>query len=211
MAEERKTCAVIGSAPIGENPFEGRDRSGFFVICADGGYDSAAKFSIVPDLLIGDFDSLQGSLPENIPVIRLKVEKDDTDMFAAVREGVRRGFRSFELFGALGGKRMDHSFANFCTLQYLAGQGCRAVIADGSRRVFLLNGGRLMLNGLKGRTVSVFPFGCSSCTVSYTGLKYPLDNALLEPNSTLGTSNSVSEDRAQIVVSSGNAIVFLEP
>ncbi|MFR1804855.1 MAG: thiamine diphosphokinase, partial [Faecalispora jeddahensis] len=30
-----------------------------FVICADGGLDVAAQYGIVPDLLVGDFDSIQ--------------------------------------------------------------------------------------------------------------------------------------------------------
>ncbi len=54
-------------------------------ICADGGYDNAVKFGVIPDLLIGDFDSVQNSLPEDVETIRLKVEKDDTDTLAAVQ------------------------------------------------------------------------------------------------------------------------------
>lgn len=180
------------------------------MICADGGYDNAVKFGIVPDLLIGDFDSVQNSLPDEVETIRLKIEKDDTDTLAAVKEGIQRGYREFELVGVLGGSRIDHSYANLCVLQYLGSQGCKAVIKDGQRKVFLLNGGRLTLSGMKGSTVSVFPFGCASCEVSYTGLQYPLEQAILYSNIPLGVSNCVIEESAQIIVHNGDALIIVQ-
>ena len=210
MDEERKICVVIGSVPVERDAFRNLDRAVSYIVCADGGYDNAVRCGIIPDLLLGDFDSVQTGLPENVETLRLKVEKDDTDTFAAVKECIRRGYRCFELYGVLGGARMDHSYASLCVVQYLTSQGCRAVVMDGSRRVFLLNGGRLTLSGMKGRTVSVFPFGCASCEVSYKGMKYPLEAAVLESEIPLGASNLIVEDTAQITVQSGNAIVFVE-
>jgi len=208
MAE--KICVIIGSAPVAAGELREMDRKNRFVVCADGGYDAAMQSGVIPDLLIGDFDSIRSELPKDVETIRLKVEKDDTDTFAAVKEGMRRGYRRFELYGVLGGERMDHSFASLCVLQYLASQGCKAVILDGSRRVFLMDGGRLTLSGMKGRTVSVFPFGCSTCEVTYSGLKYPLEEAVLESSIPLGASNRILEETAQITVSSGDALVFVE-
>lgn len=210
MAKERKICLVIGSVPVEDNIFQNVDMQERFVICADGGYDNAVKFGIQPNLIIGDFDSLQNKLPDDVETIRLKIEKDDTDMLAAVKEGIQRGYRRFELVGALGGERFDHSFANLCVLQYLGSQGCKAVMKDGLRQVFLLNGGRLTLSKVKGSTVSVFPFGCASCEVSYTGLQYPLEQAILYSNIPLGVSNHVVEDTAQIIVHSGDALVIVQ-
>ena len=167
-------------------------------------------FRIRPDLLIGDFDSVQCPLPVGVETIHLKTEKDDTDLMAAVKEGVRRGFGSFVLTGVLGGERFDHSFANLCVLQYLCTQGCRAFIEQDGCRAFLLQGGRLTLTGERGRTVSVFPFGCAFCEVSYAGLKYPLTHALLTSEVPLGVSNRVASSQAQIVVHSGCALILLQ-
>lgn len=210
MAEKRKICIIIGSVPITENPFENADMQSCFVICADGGYDNAVKFGVIPNLLIGDFDSVQNNLPEDVETIRLKVEKDDTDTLAAVREGMRRGYREFELFGVLGGERFDHSFANLCVLQYLASQGCKAVIFDGLNRAFLLQGGRLTLSGMKGATLSVFPFGCASCEVTYSGLQYPLKHATLHCEIPLGVSNRIDKETAQVTIHSGSALILLQ-
>ena len=129
-------------------------------------------------------------------------------MMAAIKEGIRRGYKEFELMCALGG-RFDHSFANFCALQYLASQGCKAVIVGKDCRVFLLTTGRLTLRKLKGSTISVFPFGAGSCTVSYQGMKYPLSEARLSSTNPIGVSNQIITDDAQIIIHSGNALIFL--
>jgi thiamine pyrophosphokinase len=209
MEYEMKSCVIIGSAPFeNDKIFTEVDWENSFVICADGGVDTALQNHITPDLIVGDFDSVRGELPENIETIKLRIEKDDTDMMAAIRIALERGFRDFMLLGAIGG-RFDHSYANLCALQFLASQGCKAVLAGQGCRVFLLNGGRLTLQKLKGSTVSVFPFGVSSCTVSYGGLKYPLTNACLTPDNPLGVSNEITKDDAWIVVHSGNALIFV--
>ncbi len=202
-------CVIIGSAPSGEdNVFQEIDWKNSFVICADGGLDLAISKNIVPNLIIGDFDSVQSELPNEIETIQLQVEKDDTDTMAAIRVGLQRGFREFVLLGALGG-RFDHSYANLCALQYLAGQGCKAMMAGQGCRVFLLNGGRLTLSMLKGKTVSVFPFGTASCTVSYDGLKYPLTETRLFSDYALGVSNVILTDEAKIMVHDGSALIIV--
>ncbi|TQI65697.1 thiamine diphosphokinase [Clostridium sp. KNHs216] len=209
MEYEMKKCVIIGSSPCEYGGILNEiDRDHSFIICADGGLDVALEHHLTPDLLIGDFDSVKNELPKNIETIRLNKEKDDTDMMAAIKEAIKRGYRDFTLFGALGG-RIDHSFSNFCALQYLASQGCKAVIADRDCRVFLLSGGRLTLSGLKGRMISVFPFGVGFCTVSYEGMKYPLREASISSAYPLGVSNEITEDQAQIFVHSGNALIFL--
>ena len=115
MGNEMKRCIILGSAPVEDGGiFDRFDAQDAFLICADGGMDTARKYGIHPDLLIGDFDSMQGSLPDGIETIRLKPEKDDTDLLAAVREGLQRGYREYILLGALGGERFDHSYANLC-------------------------------------------------------------------------------------------------
>ena len=79
MGNEMKRCIILGSAPVEDGGiFDRFDAQDAFLICADGGMDTARKYGIQPDLLIGDFDSMQGSLPDGIETIRLKPEKDDT-------------------------------------------------------------------------------------------------------------------------------------
>nr|WP_319488069.1 thiamine diphosphokinase [uncultured Caproiciproducens sp.] len=209
MESKMKKCVIIGSAPCEYGEILNEiDTENSFIVCADGGLDIALNYHLVPNLLIGDFDSVKSELPESIETIRLHKEKDDTDMMAAIKEAMRRGYRDFTLFGALGG-RMDHSFANLCALQYLASQGCKAAIVDKDCRAFLLTGGKLTLSKQKGSTVSVFPFGVGFCTVSYQGMKYPLREACISSGNPIGVSNVIVADQAQIFVHSGNVLIFL--
>ena len=80
------------------------------VIAADGGWRICREEGIVPDLLLGDFDSLH-TVPDFGHICRVPVEKDDTDMMLAIKEGLARGETDFHLYGGVGG-RTDHTIAN---------------------------------------------------------------------------------------------------
>ena len=94
------------------------------VIAADGGWRICREEGIVPDLLLGDFDSLH-TVPDFGHIRRVPVEKDDTDMMLAIKEGLARGETDFRLYGGVGG-RTDHTIANLQGLLYLAERGCTA-------------------------------------------------------------------------------------
>ena len=181
-----------------------------FVICADGGLDTLNSIHYQPDLLVGDFDSVKGKLPESVETIRLPAQKDDTDMMFAVKEGFARGYRSFVLLGALGGARFDHSIGNLGVLHYIAVNGGKAMIADDHCRVFLLTNGKLGLKQMKGTIVSVFPFGCPYCTVTYHGLEYPLTCHPLYSDQPKGVSNVILDNDAEIILHDGNALIIAQ-
>ncbi len=202
---------IIGASPLaGPEIFQEFDPKKYFVICADAGYETALKYKIVPDLIVGDFDSARKKPAKNLKTLSLPVEKDVTDtMFAAIK-GLSKGFRSFVLLGCLGGDRFDHTLANLEVLQYLQEHGARALLADQHTKVFLIHDSRLRMTGIKGATVSVFPYNGSTCNVSYAGLQYPLNRRDLTCGGLLmGVSNSVTEDPAEVRVHSGTALVVV--
>lgn len=213
MGKEMKTCLVIGASPA-ENPrYLLRYCQGDpLVICADGGLAQAAACGIAPSLAVGDFDSFRGSLPESLPVLPLDERKDDTDMLAAVHAGLKQGCRRFVLAGGLGG-RLDHSYGNFCVLHFLLSQGCEALLAGEREEVFLVGEGQTRRVACEtGATVSVFPFACPVCNVSYTGMRYPLDHHDLYSDISrlpMGVSNVVEEQGASIAVHRGTALVIV--
>ena len=86
------------------------------------GYLACRQAGVVPDLLLGDFDSMDQ--PEDFDrVRRMPVEKDDTDTMLAVKTGLEQGCGEFYLYGGTGGKRLDHTLANLQTLLYLRRRG----------------------------------------------------------------------------------------
>lgn len=202
---------IIGAAPIENSEiFKEFDPRNYFVICADAGYETALKYKITPDLIVGDFDSAAKKPTETSKLITLPTEKDVTDTMFAVMKGITHGFTGFVLLGCLGGARFDHSLANLEVLQFIAEHGCRGILADSHTKVFLLHDGRLRMTGTVGATVSVFPFNGSTCNVSYVGLQYPLNHETLTCGGTLmGVSNSIVSDSAEIRVHSGTALVVV--
>ncbi len=206
-----KTCLIIGSAPIPDAPWlQGIHGEYAYLICADGGLDFALRHGLTPDLIVGDFDSAAAKPPQNIETIRLPVDKDDTDLLFAVKEGLRRGYREFRILGALGA-RLDHSYANFCVLQYLAQHGGQGVLEDADTWMTLLHSGKrtLELYHQQTRILSVFPFGVPSCILSYSGMQYPLQKGTLRVCEPVGVSNVVREEHAEITLHDGAALVML--
>lgn len=205
-----KTCVIIGAVPV-KNREQMKDYcADAFVICADGGLDVATENGIVPNLIVGDFDSVQSSLPQGIEKIQLPVHKDDTDTMFAIREAIRRGYQEFILLGVLGGERFDHSYAALCALQFIAMQNCRGVLVGDRTQIFVLSSGRLRLRDMLGQTISVFPFGTPSCMVTYQGLEYPLNRHTLYSQDPLGVSNRITEPVAEIILHAGIALIIVQ-
>ncbi len=134
-------------APIG---------AGDFVIAADGGLAHTEKFQIPVDEILGDFDSL-GYIPEDSRIF--PVEKDDTDAMLAVRRGLDLGYREFLLYGSLDGPRLDHTIANFQTLQFLCDHGASGYLIGNDYIVTVVKNGSLRFPAGAAGTVSILP-GC---------------------------------------------------
>ena len=178
-----------------------------FIIAADGGLAHTEGLGIVPDAILGDFDSL-GYVPEGANVY--PVEKDDTDAMLAIRLGLERGCREFLLYGSLDGPRLDHTVANFQALQYLADRGARGTLIGKNTLVTLVKNSTLRFpEGCKG-TVSVFCHGADARGISLTGLYYPLENGTLTAGFPLGVSNHFTGEAATITVASGSLLVLWE-
>lgn len=210
MENKIATCVIISAAPVENVEFiKNCIEPGSFVICADGGIDYAIACGITPDLLIGDFDSMKTILPENLEHIKLPVMKDDTDTMAAVKIGLQKGYRRFVFLCASDG-RLDHTYANLCTMQYILSQGGEACMVDEKKTIYLVHDKSLAIEQAKGKTISVFPFACHYCTVTYKGLLYPLEHAKLYSDGfPMGVSNEIIQDYAEIQVHEGDALIIL--
>ena len=176
-----------------------------YVIAADGGLKHTRRWNITPDGILGDFDSL-GFIPEGANVF--PVEKDDTDAMLAVRRGLELGYREFVLYGSLDGPRLDHTIANFQTLQFLEDHGARGYLVGKTYLVTVVKDGSLRFPaGLEG-TVSVFCFGRDAEGVTLEGLYYPLEKGRLTAGFPLGVSNHFTGEPAKITVENGSLLVL---
>ena len=196
-------CIIFCAAGFEElvQPIEKED----FVIAADGGLMHTEKLGIVPNEILGDFDSL-GHVPEGANVF--PVEKDDTDAMLAVRRGLSLGYREFVLYGSLDGPRLDHTIANFQTLQFLTDRGAVGYLAGTDYLVTVVQNGSIRFPaGCKG-TISVFCMGKDAEDVTLEGLYYPLQHGTLTAGFPLGVSNHFTEEAAAITVKNGSLLVL---
>lgn len=176
-----------------------------FVIAADGGLRHTEKLGIVPQEILGDFDSL-GYTPTGANVF--PVEKDDTDAMLAVRRGLALGYREFVLYGSVDGSRLDHTVANFQTLQFLADRGAVGYLVGKNFLITVVKDGAIAFPaGCRG-TVSVFCLGSDASGVTLEGLYYPLKNGTLTAGFPLGVSNHFTGDPARIAVGQGSLLVL---
>ena len=124
-----RRCVVIGGAEIGRyDRIRAHLREDDYYICCDSGLRHREGLGVVPDLIVGDFDSHEEPRPE-AEIIVLPREKDDTDTVFAVKEALKRGFQDFLLVGVIGG-RLDHTLGNVSILLMLDARGKTAAALD---------------------------------------------------------------------------------
>lgn len=201
-----KLCVIFGAGDI----FAPRKKFGNadLVIAADGGYAAATDLGIEPDVIIGDFDSAPP--PENTAahVIKLNRDKDDTDMLAAVKLGLRRGYGTFVMYGGTGGARLDHTVANFGALAYLNSFGAQGFLVDRDSIATVITDGKFTLPKQARGTVSVFAYGGIATGVNLENLSYRLTDAELTPDYPIGVSNATDNGAGVISVKNGSLLIF---
>lgn len=197
-------CVIISGGEIRKSDI--CLNSNDFVICADSGYASARKFNIKVDLLVGDFDSLQ-TLPSKIEIVKLNPIKDDTDTLSAIKEGIKRGFKEFVLYGALG-KRIEHSLANLSLLIFLKNQGFAGKIVHQGRNYVILKDESITLKKKKRGYLSIFAISPICEGVYEKNLKYELDNYTLTNEFPIGVDNEYINLSPTIEVKNGTILLI---
>ncbi len=202
---EQGICYLIGAGT--DTGLDFAPSAGDYVIAVDGGLRYLEKAGISPDLIIGDFDTL-GYCPKGPNVIRLDTVKDDTDTLAALREGIRRGYSVFHLYGGTGG-RIDHTIANLQLLAFLSREGRQGILHEGETVLTAITEGTLLLPPREAGYLSVFAYTDQAEGVSLQGLKYELTDACLSNTFPLGTSNEFVGTESSISVRKGTLLVVL--
>lgn len=176
---------------------------GDFIIAADGGYRACLREGIVPDLLLGDFDSLEPPA-DFTSVRRLPVEKDDTDTLAAVKTGLEAGCTDFLIYGGTGGKRLDHTLANLQSLLFLRRRGAMGFLFDDDFLWTVIENESIRVDKtVEWGLLSVFCLGDRAEGVDESGVQYPLEGVVLTPDFPIGVSNHILEPSARISVRKG--------
>lgn len=174
-----------------------------FVIAADAGYRICLKENLSPDLLLGDFDSMDPPA-DFAHSRRLPVEKDDTDTLAAIKTGLEQSCDIFYIYGGTGGKRLDHTLANLQSLLFLRRRGARGFLYDDDFVWTVLENEALTVRKtVEWGLFSAFCLGDRAEGVDEEGLQYPLKDAVLTSDFPLGVSNHILAPEARVAVRKG--------
>ena len=147
----------------------------------------------------------------SIPLYRLPHVKNDTDLQAALKLVLSKGIREVHILAALGGERIDHSYAALQSLAFLAEEGAEGYLY-GKNQLFtaLRNGKKLFTKEYRGY-LSVFSFTDLSCGVSESGLLYRINNVELQSTNPIGVSNEFIGEEAEVSVKNGILILSYAP
>jgi len=183
-----------------------------FLICADGGANHLKKLGVIPDILIGDFDSISVETIEfyqnkNIEIINFPPEKDYTDSELAVETAISKGFKDIIILGGIG-SRMDHTIANVFLLKMIHEAGCKGALIDENNIIQLLSKS-ISINKQNGYKLTLIPLTPTVEGITTNGLYYPLDNFTLKQGSTRGVSNEFLEDKASVSIKNGLLLVII--
>ncbi len=182
-----------------------------FIIAADSGAETALAYGHIPAVVVGDFDSLNLSLPEleakGSKLLRAAVEKDETDTELAISVALEHGATEITLLGAIGGARFDHTMANVLLLAGIETVPIR--IVDGPMSCWLLRGpGSTTIVGQNGDLLSLFPLTSEAAGISTQNLYYPLRGETLRFGRPRGVSNTLTSEQAEVSMESGMLLVI---
>jgi thiamine pyrophosphokinase len=202
-------CRIVGAGDF--DPAD-LDPDGFSpsdsLLAADGGYDHLERLVIRPDKVLGDLDSI-GRVPDGVPVQRFDTEKDETDLFLALGEGLDRGFSYFTIHGGTGG-RLSHTLANLALLAWVAERGGQAFLRYRDTLATAVHAGRIDYDATATGLLSVLAFGGPATGIDLAGLKYDLSNGELNPAFPLGISNEFTGRAASVSVAKGTLLLVRE-
>lgn len=185
-----------------------------FIIGVDHGLVFLYEHGILPDYIVGDFDSTPKEVMSyyrektNIPIRSFNPVKDATDTEIALRFGLELGRKQILLVGATG-SRADHLWANVQCLKIALDAGADAWIVDSYNRIRLLDQGIILKKqDAYGPYFSVFPLSGTVLDFNITGAKYPLHHHVLTPYDSLCVSNEFAEDEVEISFPLGEVILM---
>jgi len=184
-------------------------------IAADSGLETIKKFDIIPDVIIGDFDSVNPGIldfyknRENIEIIRHPAQKNDTDSMLAVKYSLERGYKNILLIGGIDG-RIDHTLANLFCLKYIKNHSGNGCITNGYNKIsYISNSGTRIYKNKDYKYISVIPVSPEIRGITLSGFFYPLKNADVRLEEPYTVCNEIAEncEYGEIKIIEGDALI----
>lgn len=179
-----------------------------FKIAVDGGSRVFYKHNLLPDLMLGDMDSLEESIvkffiSKDVNIKKYKPEKDLTDTAIAVEYIIKEKYNQAVLLGCTG-SRFDHQMANILLLKMMLKNRVQAIIKDNRNDIFLIHKKKNIFKSRK--YISFFALNEDVKGLTLEGFKYPLSEYDLLRQDILCTSNEIIEDCGKVKCKQGEIL-----
>jgi len=185
-----------------------------FTIVADSGMEFMRRAGLIPDMIIGDFDSvcsetlMHFKAQQGIIFKELNPVKDDTDTEFAIRQAISLGAKEITVLGATG-TRLDHALGNVALLGIGLQEQVQIQLVDVHNRIRMINQSICLTKSEQfGNFVSLLPYSGEVKGVTLKGFKYPLEDFTMGSFSSLGISNEIVEEKAEILFEEGVLLVI---
>lgn len=176
------------------------------IIAADCGANSALSLGIIPEAVIGDFDSISKSTEQklkenNCRFITSPGEKDEIDTQIAITYAIKNGATKISLVGGVAGDRIDHTMAN---ISLLYNPKIPLYLVNGPSKSWIVYGPQTVnITGKKNDILSLIPISQVVTNIQTNGLYYPLLNEPLFFGIPRGISNVFAEKNVSISFKEG--------
>lgn len=182
-----------------------------YIICADGGTRYFYEKNMKPDVILGDFDSLEEKIlkdmkDKEIDFFKFPVNKDKTDTELAVEYAVQKGAKDITLLGATG-SRLDHTLGNIMLLREFVDKNIKIRVLDSHNEVYMIKDS-ITLDKKENTFVSIIPITDTVKGVTLKGFKYETNNTDFKLGSTFGISNEIIDKVGHITVNDGICLVI---
>lgn len=224
MVRKKKTLIITGgyTDPIFAKEFMDKEKFDF-IIAADSGLEILYKLKRNPNIIVGDFDSVnpqilsyykennnynENNIYKEIEICTFLAEKDYTDTEAAIHTAIEHGSTEIALLGATG-NRIDHMISNIHLLLILLKKNIKAYIIDNYNKCYLAeNNITLQKDKIFGKYISLIPVTQEVVDVTLLGFKYPLTKHKLKKEESLGISNEIIDEKATISFTAGILLII---
>jgi thiamine pyrophosphokinase len=179
------------------------------LVCADGGAETARRYGLTPQAIVGDIDSASAETLAHftsVPVVR-DMDHERTDAEKALDWVLRQGaFDRVTLLGATTG-RLDHVLGHLSLLRRYHDR-TSLVLEDDVVRAWLARGAAA-IEEPRGTVVSFFAVGKPVEGLTTENLRYPLRDCRLELGVQDSISNVVERSPARVTMGSGEILLIV--
>ncbi|MGM0369103.1 MAG: thiamine diphosphokinase [Bacillota bacterium] len=182
------------------------------IFCADGGAKYAYQLNLIPNLILGDLDSISDKIIQfyqdyDVEIRKFPVKKDKSDAELLLEFLLTKDYGQIILLAALGG-RFDHALSNLYLLEGVFNEETEVKIITPNNQIEIIKDKKIISKQC-GAMISLLSLSEKVSGVNLSGFKYELENGSLQRGNTLGLSNIIKDESAIIEIETGTLLLLI--